>query len=278
MPNASHTSLTRIYPAPAERVPLRGLYLEENLRGEARDGRAFCYSNFVMSLDGRISLSSSPEEKPSGVPASIANAGDWRLFQELVAQSDAILVSGRYVREVGWGAAEPLVQLDRPGMEDIVAWRASAGLPPSPNVVILSSSLDMDPAAAHRLGAGVVVVSGGTGQADKARQLRDAGIEVVDAGESGAVEGGRLANVLGDLGYRTVYAAAGPVVLHLLVGARVLDRLFVTTVNRLLGGERFATLIEGGAFNPPAGLRLKNLYLDTESHPDASQLFAVYRL
>lgn len=71
---------------------------------------------------------------------------------------------------------------------------------------------------------------------------------------------------------------AGPVVLHLVVASQVLDRLFVTTVNRFLGGRRFATLIEGDTFHPPTGLQLQALYLDAESHPQASQLYAVYRL
>lgn len=274
----SNPSLVRLLPAPVGRVSLRGLYLAHDLRNEIRDDRAFCFSNFVVSLDGRVSLSSSAAEPPSGVPPSLASAGDWRLFQELVAQSDAVLVSGRYVREVAEGRAQPLVQLDRPGMDDLLAWREREGLPASPEVVVLSSSLDVDPAAAHRLGPRVVVVTGDTGPPERAAKLRDAGIEVVAAGERGGVEGGRLAVVLADLGYRTVYAAAGPVLLRLLVASGVLDRLFVTTVNRLLGGQRFATLIEGEAFDPPAGLQLEALYLDTESHSDASQLFAVYRL
>jgi hypothetical protein len=52
----------------------------------------------------------------------------------------------------------------------------------------------------------------------------------------------------------------------------------VTTVNRFLGGRRFATLIEGDTFHPPTGLQLQALYLDADSHPQASQLYAVYGL
>jgi riboflavin biosynthesis pyrimidine reductase len=254
------------------------LYLAHELRSEIRDGRAFCFSNFVVSLDGRVSLSSSPEEPPTGVPPSLASSGYWRLFQELVAQSDAVLVSGRYVREVAAGKAEPLVQFDRPGMDDLPAWRRAAGLAGVPDVVVMSSSLDVDPTAAHRLGPRVSVLTGADAPSERAAQLRDAGIEVVVAGRRGGVEGPRLAGVLADLGYRMVYAAAGPVVLHLLVAAGILDRLFVTTVNRLLGGRRFASLIEGETFHPPTGLQIQALYLDAESHPHVSQLYAVYGL
>jgi riboflavin biosynthesis pyrimidine reductase len=103
-----------------------------------------------------------------------------------------------------------------------------------PDVVVMSSSVDVDPTAAHRLGHRVIVVTGADAPAERAAVLRDAGIEVVVAGRRGGVEGRRLAGVLAGLGYRTVYAAASPVVLHLLVAAGILDRLFVTTVNRFL--------------------------------------------
>ena len=127
MATSSHHSVLRLLPGPTEEVPLRGLYLAQDLRSEVRDDRACCFSNFVVSLDGRISLSSTLEGSPSGVPRSLSSAGDWRLFQELVAQSDAVLVSGRYVREVASGHAQPLMQLDRPGMEDLAAWRGRLG-------------------------------------------------------------------------------------------------------------------------------------------------------
>jgi riboflavin biosynthesis pyrimidine reductase len=277
MATPSNPSLVKLFPASAERVSLRGLYLARDLRGEIRDDRAFCFSNFVVSLDGRVSLSAAPGGPPSGVPPSLVSAGDWRLFQELVAQADAVLVSGRYVRDVAAGRAEPLVDLDRSGMGDLLAWRKRAGLAAAPDIVVLSSSLDIDPSAALRLGPRVIVMTGDAGPPERAAALRGAGIEVVVAGDMGGVDGRRLAGVLPDLGYRTVYAAAGPVMLHLLVVSGVLDRLFVTTVNRLLGGQHFATLVEGDVLQPPAGLELEALYLDTESHPNASQLFAVYR-
>ncbi len=204
MARASSRSVVRLLPAPPERCSLRGLYLGHQLRSEIRDGRAFCFSNFVVSLDGRVSLSSSPEEPPTGVPPGLASSGDWRLFQELVAQSDAVLVSGRYVREVAAGRAEPLVQFDRPGMDDLLAWRRAAGLAGVPDVVVMSSSVDVDPTAAHRLGPRVIVVTGADAPSERAAVLRDAGIEVVVAGRKGGVEGRRLAGVRAGLGYRTV--------------------------------------------------------------------------
>ena len=55
-------------------------------------------------LDGRISLPSARTGKFS-VPAAIRNARDWRLFQELAACADALVTSGRYVRDLPHGVS-----------------------------------------------------------------------------------------------------------------------------------------------------------------------------
>ena len=267
----------RLLPTPAKELPLGGLYLAHDVRAETRTGRAYCYSNFVVSLDGRISVSGSADEPPSGVPRSLASAPDWRLFQELVAQADAVVVSGRYVREVAEGRAQPLIQLQRPDMDDLVTWRSDRGLTPAPDVVVVSSSLDFEPQAAYRVSPRVTAVTGATAPGGPRRALVDAGISVLDAGSGPSVEGGLLAVLLAGLGYANVYVAAGPVVLHMLVTAGVLDQLFVTHVGRLLGGHNYSGLIEGDLLEPPFGLELEALYLDPTGLTGASQFFTVYR-
>jgi riboflavin biosynthesis pyrimidine reductase len=160
-------------------------------------------------------------------------------------------------------------------MEDLVDWREAAGLPPIPDVVIVSSSLEFDPEVAFRLSPRVTVVTDETGPSERITALWSAGMDVVLAGEE-RVEGVRLADVLFESGFQLVYVAAGPRVLHLVVDAGVLDRLFITSVSQLLGGSRFSTLTEGEAFHPPVELQLDALFLDSESHPQVSQLFAIY--
>jgi hypothetical protein len=79
--------------------------------------------------------------------------------------------------------------------------------------------------------------------------LAAAEVEVLDiAGREQAV--GLLAALAGrDLRY--VYAVAGPGVLRTLVAADRLNRLYLTTVFRLLGGDAIATLLRGDALQPP---------------------------
>jgi len=86
-------------PLPAAERKLEGLYLSHDLRQHyLKSGRAFVYANFVTSIDGRIAV---PRSNGNGlvVPKNIANKRDWRLFQELAAQADIIISSGRYLRD-----------------------------------------------------------------------------------------------------------------------------------------------------------------------------------
>jgi riboflavin biosynthesis pyrimidine reductase len=77
-------------------------------------------------------------------------------------------------------------------------------------------------------------------------------------------------------GYRTVYSSAGPKVLHLLLAARVLDRLYLTHANRLLGGENYASIVEGTLLEPAAGFEIDRIYLDPAALDGLGQLFVSY--
>ena len=88
------------------------------------------------------------------VPKAIANERDWRLFQELLAQSDIILSSGRYLRDVADGRAQELLQVGDPEFADLRAYREQQGLNPYPDIAIISRTLDFPV-------PGVLTVGGG---------------------------------------------------------------------------------------------------------------------
>src|SRR5438309_2107204 len=89
----------RLYPAPPLRLSLTGLYLGHELRTRARPGEPYVYSNFIASLDGRIS-ELDPRSHRRVPPRAIRHPHDWQLYLELAAQADAVVVSGRRWREL----------------------------------------------------------------------------------------------------------------------------------------------------------------------------------
>lgn len=277
MQEPTQNDVTRLYPQPAATRPLDGLYLAHDLRAQAADReRPFVYANFVTSLDGRIAVPD-PDKGGLKVPAAIANQRDWRLFQELAVQADLIITTGRYLRDYAAGKAQEILQVyDNPAFADLNAWRQARGLSPQPDLVVVSSSLDFPiPYALRRQERRVVVVTGR--RADPARIARiEAQLgEVVVAGES-LVQGGPFVDVLAAQGYRTVYSAAGPRILRMLLADDVLDRLYLTTAPRILGGQPFAAIVDGPLLDPPVDMTLRTLYYDAAGLDSLGQLLACY--
>jgi riboflavin biosynthesis pyrimidine reductase len=268
--------ILQLYPQPTQEHPLNGLYLNHNLRQFGRNAnRPYIFSNYVVSLDGRIAI---PHPTRPGliVPKAIANDRDWRLFQELAAQSDIILSNGRYLRDVGDGRAQDLLQIDDPKFADLRQWREKQGLPPYPDIAIISRTLDFPiPEMLTKGGRKVIIFTNANPDPERVAQLETQAGQVIIAGEEG-VEGHQMAAHLTRMGCQIAFAASGPQVLHMLLAANILNRLYLTQTSRILGGDLFAPIVEGPLFDPPYDMILQALYHDPHAPANLGQLFAVY--
>ena len=269
--------VTRLYPLPAADFPLEGLYLGQTMQSGAQPAEPFVYSNFITSLDGRVAIAQEGRTTHQ-VPSAITNPRDWRLYQELAGHADILITSGRYFRQSAVGEAQDRLPVsDHPDFADIRQWRARQGLAAQPDIAILSRSLAIPPESlrAYR-NRRIIVITGRHADAGGMARLRDQGVEVVTAGEHRTVDGAELVARLAERGYASVYAIAGPDVLHTLLRAGVLDRLYLTTTHQLLAGEHFDTLTCGTGFNPALDMRLASLYLDPHAPAGASQWFSTF--
>ena len=95
------------------------------------------------------------------------------------------------------------------------------------------------------------------------------------AGEK-RVEGRRLVQTMVELGYQTVYSAAGPRILHMLLAAGVLDRLYLTLASRILGGDPFASIVKGKVLETAIDMKLHRLTLDPTGLGGPGQIFLSY--
>lgn len=264
----------RLYPPPADERPLRGLYLDHDLRVAGRD-RPFVYTNFIASLDGRIAQPD-PETRRKRVPPAVANERDWRLYLELAAQSDVLLTTARHLRAVAEERHADLLGFE--AADDLLAWRRDRGLPEYPRVAAISVGLDipvqrLPPVYRQRL----LVVTSSTADHGRVSALEEAGIEVIRAGSGERLSGRQLVDALvaRDLCY--IYSIAGPRMHHTLLVDGVLERLYMTLAHRLLGGEEGDTLVRGRSLDPPPGFLPLTIYLDPAALDGCGQLFACYR-
>ena len=265
-----------LYPEPEGKRPLTNLYLDHNIRQKSQTSdHAFVYANFVVSLDGRIAI-----PHPSGqglmVPQAIANERDWRLFQELAAQADLIISSGRYLRDWADGRAQEILQTDDPRFADLRHWREAQGLKPQPDIAIISGSLDFPiPEILTSNGRQVIVFTTANPEPTRVAEIEAQAGKVFVVGET-SVDGQRLVQAMTELGHQTVYSAAGPRILHMLLAAGVLNRLYLTHASRILGGNPFASIVAGGVLDTAVNMKLHSLTLDPTGLDGLGQLYLSY--
>jgi riboflavin biosynthesis pyrimidine reductase len=275
--NMNQGGLLRLYPAPHAECSLEGLYLNDPIGHPDSVGLPFVYTNFVCSLDGRIAVEN-PRAGRRSAPPAITNPRDWRLFQELAARADALIVSAAFVRGLADERTQEKLPLGGdPAFSDLHAWRRERELPPQPAVVILSRSLDLLLAERCKsLKRPVYFAVGKEVALDDAAAVEATGARILIAGSGRLVEGRALIDALGLAGFRRIYSIAGPRVLHTLLKDGVLHRLYLTHFHRLLAGQSFDTLLEGETLDPPASFVPHALYYDTKTQGPAGQFFAAY--
>ncbi len=268
----------RLFPTPALRVPLQGLYLQEALRPQGTPERPCVYASFIASLDGRISLPR-PDTATRAPPPAITNPRDWRLFQELAAAADVVVTSGRYLRDLAAGSAQDTLPVSaRPEFADLHAWRRAHGLAPQPAVVILTRRADLPiPDALQHSGRRLYVATGVAPPPAQAASLAAAGVRVLTVGDTGGVDGRQLVDALVNEGFGTIDMTAGGALLRTLLAAQALDRLYLTQAARLLGGESFDTLLKGAQLDPPPAFHLQSLHYDAATPGGVEQWFLALR-
>ncbi|HET8699324.1 MAG TPA: dihydrofolate reductase family protein, partial [Gammaproteobacteria bacterium] len=238
----------------------------------------FVYANYISSLDGRISLPD-PQSARRTAPRGITNPRDWRLFQELAACADALLVSGSHVRDLRSGAFDASFPVSaKPEYEDLLRWRRTHGLAPQPAVVIVTATVDLPPLdALVESGRKVYVAAGEGADPRKIAAVQSQGAQALVAGGGSRVEGRKLIDALARESHRKIALISGGTLLHALIAADVLDRLYLTLACRLLGGLSFDTLLTGAELDQPARFKLDALHYDAETAEGdgVEQLFAI---
>ncbi|MEE9492634.1 MAG: dihydrofolate reductase family protein [Gammaproteobacteria bacterium] len=276
--------ILQLYPTTGNRYPLEGLYLNEDLQTTKNLTEnlaenlteTFIYSNFVSSIDGRIALPVAGKSSHQ-VPAATGNARDWRLFQELAAQADLLISTARFFRQASAHEAQDNLPVGQ-GFPDLRQWRLAQGLKTQPDIAIFSASLDIPVQALEPYQHRKLYIFTGAGSDPKKRSqlARESHADIILCGNGRGVDGNRLRATFNKLGYYAVYAVAGPRVFHTLVSANALDRLYLTTAQRLLGGQQFDTINWGEQLLPAIDMPLLSLYYDPTTPDNAGQTFAAY--
>ena len=173
-------------------------------------------AGFVVTTDGGIAL--------DGGSRPLQTPPDKVVFAVLRAVSDAVLVGAGTARGEDYGPVRP-----RPAG---ARWRQRRGLPERPPLVLVSRSLELDPAARCFSGPAVVLTCAA---ADPVRRAALAEVaDVLVAGDED-VDLGRAVDLLRERGLHRLLCEGGPSLLTALLAGGLVDELCLTATPLLLG-------------------------------------------
>lgn len=194
--------------------------------------------NFIASADGAVSV--------DGLSVGLQGPGDKEVFDTLRMVCDALVVAAGTVRAERYDALR-LTPEDR-------IWRTAHGLPEFPLMVIVSGSLDLDPAQLIFSDAPVrpIVLTHRAAPADSpiagVAELIRAGDEHVDLAAGVAA--------LHERGATQLLCEGGPGLLGSMIAADLVDELCLTVAPLLAGGS--AGRIAHGPETPPRKMALRH--------------------
>jgi len=210
------------------------------------DGSPWLVMVMITSLDGVLEV--------DGRSQPLGGAADLEAFRAMRACADAIVVAGGTARTENYGAprvAEPLRSA-----------RIARGQTAAPRLVVVSGSLDFDPAM--RLfedpEAPPLLLTTTASPAAKRAEL-DACAEIVTVAEAagGGVAAAAVVAELGRRGFQTVIVEGGPVLNATLITADVIDELHLSLSPVLVGGTS-RRITWGAAPATPAGFELNRIF------------------
>ena len=260
-------ALEKLWQAPdggrAEPVDLRGGPLppglasrfEGELAIELRPDRPAIVANFVSTLDGAVSLGPSEPSAGGGEISGFSEA-DRFMMSLLRGLADVVVVGAgtvRVGRKHAWTA-----RFVEPELADLfAAWRSEMGLAPQPTTIIVTASGDLDAthAGLNDPDVPVIVATTPAGAERLAKLPLARHVQVKVAGKGKRVAADAVLEVVRGTGARLALCEGGPHLFGELLGARLIDELFLTLAPQVVGRDETArrlALVEGTRFGEGA--------------------------
>lgn len=212
-------------------------------------GRPTVVANFVTTLDGVVSYNT-PEAAGGGEISGFFEP-DRFVMGTLRALADAVLIGAGTLRAARAERWTPDF-IHPPSADDFASLRRQLGLASQPATVVVSGSgsVDLDHPGLADPSVVVVILTTAAGADRLARGPIPANVDVRAIGDR--IEPGEVLSTLGADGAELVLCEGGPHLFGDLLGAGLVDELFLTVAPQLAGRSGDTprlSLIEGLAFD-----------------------------
>ena len=221
----------------------------EQIYGRLGFAERAVYSNFVASIDGVVSLGSSPS---AGSVISGRHPADRFLMGLLRACADAVLIGAGTLRATPGHQWTPS-HVFPDAAASFARLRRTLGREPEPRLVLLTATGDLDLSHPALAGGGTVLAT-----AEVAKSLRGRvpkSCDVIESGEN-EVDLSRAFDVLRSHGMNVVLTEGGPHLMGGLIREGLLDEVFLTISPVVAGrdGDERLGMVAGAEFLPSSGV------------------------
>jgi riboflavin biosynthesis pyrimidine reductase len=224
----------------------------EQIYGRLGFAERAVYSNFVSSIDGAVSLGSSPS---AGSVISGRYTADRFLMALLRACADAVLIGAGTLRATPghkWTPSYVFPDL----ASSFARLRKTLGRELEPRLVLLTATGDIDTSHPAVAGGATVLTTAPVAKSLRARLPKSC--DVIESGEK-EVDLRRAFDELRSLGFKAVLTEGGPHVMGGLIKEGLLDEVFLTISPVVAGrnGDDRLGMVAGGEFLPSSGVWLE---------------------
>lgn len=221
----------------------------EQIYGRLGFAEGAVYSNFVSSVDGAVSLGSSPS---AGSVISGRYPADRFLMALLRACADAVLIGAGTLRATPghqWTPSHVFPEL----ASSFALLRKTLGREPEPRLVLVTATGELE--MSHRAVDGGATVLTIPGVAKSLRARLPKSCDVIESGET-EVDLKRAFAELRSRGINVVLTEGGPHVMGALIKEGLLDELFLTISPVVAGrdGDERLGMVAGAEFLPSSGV------------------------
>ena len=233
-------------------APLAARY-KGNLTIDLRPDRPTIVANFVSSLDGVVALGKS-EPNAGGGEISGFSAADRYMMALLRGLADVVVVGAgtlRVGRRHVWTAAHL-----QPALAGVFAnWRSELGLTPQPTTIVVTASgnLDATHSGLNEPDVPVIVVTTKAGAELLAALPFSPNVRIEAVGDGADVPAEALLEVIRGTGARLALCEGGPHLFGEILGARLIDELFLTLAPQVIGRDATSvhrlSFVEGTSFS-----------------------------
>ncbi len=244
----------KIYPE-YKKKDINNEYLKYVFANQFKSYKPFYYANFIMGINGRIAIYNKKYRRLL-TPAEIMSKNDFLIFNQLHAQSDCLVTNTNYLKGLSEGYYGDIL-----GSQDqnLKKWKARNKVK-NPKIIAISNSLNFKINKKILMHKENMVILTTNKNKNKINRIKEHGISLKKYNGK-QISARSLDKYIRSNRYKSIYFVAGPTIVEDMINQCLLNTLYCTTSQKLVGSIKYDSIIRGNIIKNIKNLDLRNIYI-----------------